>query len=74
MKYQCSNMNFYDQSRYNRPFQQVINKRGESEINCIKIFHNAKALEISVVNSYSEFQVMHTFLYNFHQGGNTLLR
>ena len=62
-------MNFNDQSNYNRLFQQVINKGGESAINYIKIFQNDKALEISVVSSYSEYQLIHTFLENSHKGG-----
>ena len=62
-------MTFDDQRRYNRLFCQVIHKEGESEINYIKRFHNAEALEISVVNSYSGYQFMHNFLDNFHQGG-----
>ena len=48
---QCANMNFSDQIRYNRLFQQVIHKGGESAINYIKIFQNAKALEISLGHS-----------------------
>ena len=36
----------------------------------IKIFKNAAALSVSVGNSYSKDQTMHTFLDNFHQGGN----
>ena len=35
----------------------------------IKRFQIAHALSISVGNSYSEEQLMHTFLDNFHQGG-----
>ena len=38
-------------------------------MNYIKIFQNAQALSISVGNSYSEDQLMHTCLVNFHQGG-----
>ena len=38
-------------------------------MNYIKIFQNEHSLSISVVNSYSEDQLMHTFLDNFHQGG-----
>ena len=38
-------------------------------MNYIKIFQNAHALSVSVGNSYSEDQLMHTFLDNFHQGG-----
>ena len=45
---QCAKINFYDQSRYNRLFQQIIQKGKDSEINYIKIFKNDKALEILV--------------------------
>ena len=38
-------------------------------MNYIKIFQNAQTLSVSVGNSYSEDQLMRTFLYNFHQGG-----
>ena len=38
-------------------------------MNYIKIFQNAQALSVSVVNTYSEDQPMHIFLNNFHQGG-----
>ena len=38
-------------------------------MNYTKIFQNAHALSISVGNSYSKYQLMHTFLDNFHQGG-----
>ena len=33
------------------------------------MFHNAQALSVSVRNNYSEDQIMHTFLDNFHQSG-----
>ena len=33
-----------------------------------KRFQNAEALSVSVGNSYSEDQMMHTFMDNFHQG------
>ena len=65
----CANMNFSDKSRYDSNFQQVTHKGGESVINYIKIFQNAHALSVSVGNSYSEDQLMHTFLDNFCQGG-----
>ena len=65
----CANMNFADKSIYDRNFQQVTNKGGESAINYIKRFQNAHASSFSVVNSYSKDQLMHTFLDNFHQGG-----
>ena len=35
----------------------------------IKRFQNAQALLVSVGNSYSEDQIMHPFLDNFHQSG-----
>ena len=69
----CANMTFTDKSRYDRTFQQVTHKGGESEINYIKIFHNAHTLSVSVGNSYCEDQLMHTFMDNFHQGGSTQL-
>ena len=37
-------------------------------MNHIKIFQNAEDLSVSVGNSYSEDQLMQTFLDNFHQG------
>ena len=47
----------------------MTHKGGESAINYIKRFKNEYALSFSVGNSYSEDQLMHTFLDNFHQGG-----
>ena len=61
-------MNFSDKSIYDRNFQQVTHKGGEYAINYIKRFQNEHALSVSVGNSYSEYQLMHTFLDNFHQG------
>ena len=49
-------------------FQKVLHKLGNSSINYIKIFKNAKALAISVGNSYTEDQPMHTFLENLKIG------
>ena len=57
---QCANMTLAGQSRYNRMFWRGVHKGWESEINCIERFQNAKALAISVVNSYTEDQLMHT--------------
>ena len=65
----CANMTFADKSRYERTFQQVTHKRGGYAINYIKRFQNVHDLSVSVGNSYSENQLMHTFLDNFHQGG-----
>ena len=42
----CANMTFADKSRYNRTFQQVTHKGGESAINYIKRFQNAQALSV----------------------------
>ena len=70
LKSHCANMTFADKSRYDRTFQQVTHKGGESDINYIKRFQNAQALSVSVGNSYSEDQMMHTFLDNFQQSGN----
>ena len=47
-----ANMTFADKIRYDRIFQKVTNKGGESTINYIKIFQNAQALSVSAGNSY----------------------
>ena len=65
----CANMTFAVKSRYDRTFEQVTHKGGETATNHIKRFQNAQSLSISVRNYYSEDQLMHTFLDNFHQGG-----
>ena len=62
-------MTFADKSRYDRTFQQVTHKGGKSAINYIKRFQNEQAFSVSVENSYSEDQLMHTFRDNFHQSG-----
>ena len=61
-------MTFANKSRYDRILQQVTQKGGESAMNYIKIFQNVQALSVSVVNSYSENQLMNIFFGNFHQG------
>ena len=38
-------------------------------MNYIKIFQNTQALSVLVRKNYSEDQLMHIFLDNFHQGG-----
>ena len=40
----CENMTFADNSRYDKIFQQVTHKGGESAINYIQRFQNAQAL------------------------------
>ena len=62
-------MIFANKSRYDRTFKQVTHKGGGSAINYIKSFQNAHALSVSVENSYYEYQLMHTFLDNFEEGG-----
>ena len=47
----------------------MVQKGGDSEISYIKIFQDAKDLENSVGNSYTEDQTIHTFLDNLQQGG-----
>ena len=65
----CANMTFADKSRYDRTFQQVTHKGGESAINYIKRFQNAQPLSVSLGNCYAEDRIMHTFMDNFHQSG-----
>ena len=50
-------------------FQKLLHKVGQSEIKYIKILGNYKALEISVGNSYSEDQLMHTLFEIFQKRG-----
>ena len=61
-------MAFADKSIYERKFQQVTHKGGESAIKYIKRFHNSHALSVSVGIRYSEDKLMHKFLDNFQQG------
>ena len=53
-------------------YGKVTHKGGGLVMNYIKIFQNAQDLLVSVRNSYSEDQLMHIFLNNFHQGVNIL--
>ena len=62
----CANMNFSDKNRYDRIFQQVTYKGGDSTTNYIKIFQNEQALSVSKGKNYSEDQLMHIFLDKFH--------
>ena len=62
-------MTFSDKSMYDKIFQQVTHKVGESEMNYIKIFQDGQALSVSVGKNYSEDQLMYILLDNFHQGG-----
>ena len=50
-------------------FQELLHNGGESAIKYIKIFQNAKALNISVGNSYCKEKLMNTFLENPQKGG-----
>ena len=67
LKSHCASMNLSDQSKYDGMFQSVMHKGG-SVINYIKQFQNSKALVILLENSYSEDQLMHTFLDDLHKG------
>ena len=62
-------MDFSDKIWYDIIFQKITHKGGESAMKYINIFQSAQALSVSVENTYSEDQLMHTFLDNFHQGG-----
>ena len=62
-------MTFSGKKSYDRIFRQVTHKGWESSMNYIKIFQNAQDLSVSVGNTYSEDQLIHTFLDNSHQGG-----
>ena len=65
----CANMSFPAKSRYERIFHQITHKGDGSAMNHIKRLQNAQALSVSLGNTYSEYQPMHTFLDNFHQDG-----
>ena len=60
-------MTFYDKSRYDRLFQKVIHKEGESEMKYIKRFKNAQYLSVLVGTNYSGYQLMNILLNNSHQ-------
>ena len=38
-------------------------------MNYIKVFRDSKDLSVSVVNSYTEYHLIHVFFDNFCQGG-----
>ena len=69
LKSNFANMVFADNSRYARTFQQVTHKGGESTMNHINRFKYTQVLSVSVGNTYSQDQLMHIFMDNFHQGG-----
>ena len=60
-------MTFSDKIRYDRLSQKVTHKGEESAMNYIKIPQNVLALSVSVRDNYSEDQLMHILLDNFHQ-------
>ena len=66
-------MTFSYKSRYDRLFQKVSHKGGESSMNYIKILQNSQALSVSVVNSYSEYQLMQILWVTFTELENILL-
>ena len=69
---QCANVTFSNKYIYiyNILFQKCNTQRkGIKRSTILKIFENSRALEISVVNSYSEDQSIHILLENCHQDG-----
>ena len=58
-------MTFSDKIRFDSVFQQVTHKGQDPEMNLIKIFQNAQDLSVSVLNNYSHYQLIHTFLDKF---------
>ena len=68
LQYQYTNTTFADQSKYNIIFYKVVHKWRESAIHYIKILKKGKDLKCSVGNSYTEYQMMQTFLDNLQQG------
>ena len=62
-------MTIDDKSGYDIIFHQVTHKGGESAMNYIKIFQNSQGPSVSLRNTYSEDQIMHTFLNHSYQGG-----
>ena len=54
---------------YDRIFQQVTNKGGDSAMSYIERFQNAQSLSVSVGKNYLQDQLMHIFMNNFNQGG-----
>ena len=57
----CANMTFSDKSRYDRLFQKVTHKGGDSTTNSINRFQHSQDLSVSLGNNYSEYQLMHIF-------------
>ena len=64
----CTNMDFSDKIIYDRLFQQVTHKGGESAMNNIKRLINTQAFSVSFGKNNSEDQFMPILLDNFHQG------
>ena len=67
-------MTFAYKSRYDRIFQKVTHKGGESAMNYIKRFQISQALSVLVGNSYSEDQFMHISWLTFTKVENILHR
>ena len=62
-------MTFSDKSRYDRIFQKFTHKGWNSAMKYIKRFQNEQVLSVSVVNNYSEDQLIPIFLDDFHHSG-----
>ena len=62
-------MDFANKSRYDKIFQQVTHKGGDSVMNYIKRFQHEQNLSFSLGNIYSEDKLIHIFMDDFFQGG-----
>ena len=69
----CANMTFADKSGYDRTFQQVTHKGGESVINYIKRFQNSHALSVSVENNILKTNLCTHLWITFTKAENTHL-
>ena len=70
LKQQCAIITFADKQRFDQIFKQCSHRTGETANGYMKRFHAAKSLATSVDNLYTEQQLMHLFLDNFHNPGN----
>ena len=70
LKQQCAIITFADKQRFDQIFRQCSHRTGETANGYMKRFHAAKSLATSVNNLYTEEQLMHLFLDNFHNPGS----
>ena len=70
----CANMTFSEKSRYDRTFQKVTHKEGESAMNYIKIFQNSQSVSVSVRISTQRINKRTYFWITFTKMKNILLK